>query len=323
MCLQKLRAKLLQHLHRVHSGVAFTQFGREIGRTTKKLGYHGYIAITIYAKTSEVESGMFYLPACAKTGVFRGKSLGLTRASNKGAVGFSFQYHHRSFAVANCHLASDSNGKTKIWKRNVDAVGMLQDLQLDPDHTGFEFPLMHHHSIVLGDLNYRMTNFNRTAQEVQRKVTSVLQLENGDHHPAEREDAWQELLCNDELNSFMDDNLIFAGFNESVIRFPPTYRRCRKSKLNVRNSTQVSDLDSFYCTSVCGQGKRIPSYTDRILYSSLDNLTDKITCHDYVSCEELTESDHRPVSCVFDVELDAPRSFSDSSALAATMKVVL
>ena len=87
-----------------------------------------------------------------------GKSLVIGRASNKGAVGIAFRYHDTSFAFVPCHLASDSKGKSKVARRNMDADDILQELHLSEDDHGFSFTTLHHHSYTLGDLNYRLTN---------------------------------------------------------------------------------------------------------------------------------------------------------------------
>ena len=85
----------------------FHQFNREIGSKNKSLGYHGHIAITVFIRSSDVDSGAFYMPPVVQQEVNVGKSLVLGRASNKGAVGFAFRYYDTSFAFVACHLSSD------------------------------------------------------------------------------------------------------------------------------------------------------------------------------------------------------------------------
>lgn len=43
--------------------------------------------------------------------VARGKDLGVTRAQNKGGVGFAFRYYDTAFGVCCSHLASDNKGR--------------------------------------------------------------------------------------------------------------------------------------------------------------------------------------------------------------------
>lgn len=299
MYLDELRAKIQLHLETLHR-VAFTQCCREIGRTNTALGYHGHIAITIYVKTSEVQSGAFALPSGAKNQVNRGKSFGLGRASNKGAVGFAFKYYDRSLAVVTCHLTSDSKGQNRVTKRNADTVGILQDLQLDSDHTGFDFPLMHHHSIILGDLNYRMVKQGASPEEIIDAIDSMqptvpaASAEKYVSLETPKNESWKQLVNNhDELSDCLGRQELFAGFEERTIEFPPTYRRNRNIDLR-SNTAQAS-----FCTRVPGAGDRVPSYTDRILYHSLPDMRDYLHCTEYASCEGLVDSDHRPVNGVF------------------------
>ncbi|TMW56375.1 hypothetical protein Poli38472_006385 [Pythium oligandrum] len=184
-CLQlnELRQNLRRHIEgrdqltmRRSRITRYAQFTREIGRTNTTLGYHGYIAITVFVRQRDVDSGAFFMPTTSQQEVKRGKSLLFgQRASNKGAVGFAFRYFDTSFAVVTCHLTSDLKGKSHVQRRNIDAADVLQSLQLNVDDLGFEFPLMHHHTFVMGDLNYRLTQRGASPQEILELVASARQ----------------------------------------------------------------------------------------------------------------------------------------------------
>lgn len=58
-------------------------------------------------------------------------------------------------------------------RRNRDAIDMLKGLHLNVDDVGFEFPLMHHHSFVLGDLNYRLTHRDASPSEILELVENI------------------------------------------------------------------------------------------------------------------------------------------------------
>ena len=78
------------------------------------------------------------------------------------------------------------------------------------------------------------------------------------------------------------------SFNESNINFPPTYK---------------FDLNSAcYDTS---SKKRIPSYTDRILFKSNDqkDLDPCCKCLEYNSIQSLYISDHKPVYGLFNIRV--------------------
>ncbi|GMF43686.1 unnamed protein product [Phytophthora fragariaefolia] len=151
----------------------FHQFNREIGSKNTSLGYHGHIAITVFIKSSDVDSGAFYMPPVVQQEVNVGKSLVLGRASNKGAVGFAFRYYDTSFAFVACHLSSDPKD-------------ILKELHLNLEDVGFEFPLVHHHSFVLGDLNYRLTQREASADTILELVSKVRQCETAKPAPIKR-----------------------------------------------------------------------------------------------------------------------------------------
>lgn len=171
--LQKLRDQLKKHIE--SQGEKYAQYGQEIGRTNTHLGYHGYIALTVFVCKQNVNSGAFFMPSSALQEVNCGKSLVFGRASNKGAVGIAFRYFDSSFAFVTCHLSSDTKGRSKVLKRNRDAEDLLRQLQLNVDDVGFEFSLMHHHSFVLGDLNYRLTQRGASAEDILKLVTQAQQ----------------------------------------------------------------------------------------------------------------------------------------------------
>ncbi|RMX66076.1 hypothetical protein DD238_002956 [Peronospora effusa] len=164
----------------------YHQYNREIGSKNTSLGYHGHIAITVFIRSSDVESGAFYMPPVVQQEINVGKSLVLGRASNKGAVGFAFRYFDTSFAFVACHLSSDPKGKSKVRRRNRDSQDILQELHLNLEDVGFEFPHVHHHSFVLGDLNYRLTKRDANANTILELVSMVRQCETAKPAPPKR-----------------------------------------------------------------------------------------------------------------------------------------
>ncbi|KAG7387745.1 hypothetical protein PHYPSEUDO_013750 [Phytophthora pseudosyringae] len=164
----------------------FHQFNREIGSKNTSLGYHGHIAITVFIRSSDVDNGAFYMPPVVQQEVNVGKSLVLGRASNKGAVGFAFRYYDTSFSFVACHLSSDPKGKSKVRRRNRDSQDILKELHLNLEDVGFEFPHVHHHSFVLGDLNYRLTQRDASADTILELVSKVRQCETARPPPVKR-----------------------------------------------------------------------------------------------------------------------------------------
>ncbi|CAH0475761.1 unnamed protein product [Peronospora belbahrii] len=358
----------------------FHQYNREIGSKNTSLGYHGHIAITVFVKSSDVDSGAFYMPPVVQQEINVGKSLVLGRASNKGAVGFAFRYFDTSFAFVACHLSSDPKGKSKVRRRNRDSQDILQELHLNLEDVGFEFPYVHHHSFILGDLNYRLTKRDANADTILELVSMVRQCETVKPAPIKRNrslrrgllgrrwspmssygfsssfglgsslDAssdrdsnelnvsmlergvksnssafassngsinsirysadcelvdddkfvWDDVLAHDELLTGMRDGQIFYGFREAKIAFPPTFRRVRGAALNFdAGNWPMEELMKCYTTVVEGHGKRVPSYTDRILFFSQPDMRHRLRCAVYASCEEVSCSDHKPVLAAF------------------------
>lgn len=117
----------------------------------------------------------------------------------------------------------------------------------------------------LGDLNFRI---NGTREVVDGMLENHL-------HDA--------LLCNDELTMLMRFNKIFSGFAEGPLNFFPTYKFDQQS----------DDYDSSH-------KKRVPAWTDRILFKS-DPTTQVLS---YCSAPGIRTSDHRPVYATFKSRID-------------------
>jgi hypothetical protein len=150
--------------------------GRSIGSTATTLGFHGHIALTLFVRASLERSGVFEVPdLCTKKAeVTRGKNLGVMRAANKGAVGVPCRLGSSTLAFVTCHLASDSKGKSKLGNRNTDAQEILQSLSLTVDEEGYDLPHMQHHTVFMGDVNYRNTVHDATPDQILQLVTLAM-----------------------------------------------------------------------------------------------------------------------------------------------------
>lgn len=130
------------------------------------------------------------------------------------------------------------------------------------------------HDIVfwLGDLNYRL---EASSEEVLEWIDTK---------------NWDALYKADQLQKQMKQCPIFTGFKEGPLRFPPTYKYERFS--------------NEYACDETGQVKRLPSYTDRILWR-IGTLEDDpkgipdLRLDTYSSAESVFSSDHRPVHALF------------------------
>jgi len=127
--------------------------------------------------------------------------------------------------------------------------------------------LWHDHIFFLGDFNYRLT--------IPRNQVEYLA----------KNQAYQQLLEYDQLKKEHNEGNVFQEFLEGPIVFPPTY------KYDVGSDE--------YDTS---EKARTPSYTDRVLWRSiLPNLQSQLL---YYGRAEVKTSDHRPVSAMFDVDVE-------------------
>lgn len=318
MDLSDLQTKILHYLV-AKSSRKYVHYSREIGKRATALGYHGYIALTVFVVQDAVLQGRFEIPRRMKVNkhaqeLCRGKSLLVFgRASNKGAVGMSFRYENRSFAFVTCHLASDSTGNklskrpnsnlppSKVGRRNQDAMEILQQLHLDEVDYGFGFSLLHHHNFIFGDFNYRMSRQGVLPRHMLDLLTqtgsftpskSQLTNEKSPHYDMKtpQEFSFQEFSTpkkcsrdtlrscltlsslieqHDELDALRKAKQLFHGFEEPEIKFYPTFRRVRNQLLCPEDSQSFEDNYSLLTTK---GGHRVPSYTDRVLYSSLPGV---------------------------------------------------
>ncbi|CAH0475727.1 unnamed protein product [Peronospora belbahrii] len=222
---------------------------------------------------------------------------------------------------------------SKVERRNQDAMEILQQLYLDEEDYGFGFPHLHHHSFILGDLNYRMTRRGATPMDMLELLANA----GIEHHntrdsvytlalpspssPASIQTSLRELSVNgresdfrqcitpkvqspvptimtrknltkrtysspcnndsnslpfvlhslveehDELYQLCRSQQIFHGFQENEITFFPTFRRIRGQAL--RQPLDSVMFRQNYSLVATHGGYRVPSYTDRVLYTSL------------------------------------------------------
>lgn len=130
------------------------------------------------------------------------------------------------------------------------------------------------HDVVfwLGDLNYRL---EASSEEVLEWIKTK---------------NWDALYKSDQLQKQMRQCSIFTGFKEGPLRFPPTYK--------------LERFSNDYACDETGQVKRLPSYTDRILWR-IGTLEDDpkgmpdLRLTTYSSAENVFSSDHRPVYALF------------------------
>lgn len=356
-----------------HLGEGYVRYTAKIGDTKKSLGYHGYIAIVVFASKPIVDSGKFRLLEQASEHVKRGKNLGVTRAANKGGVGLPFKWYDTQVALVGCHLTSDSkkDGKnvSKVESRDKDVVEIIQHLSLDYDSSNFHFCNTSHHSFLMGDLNYRIDSDAPTAlalvceaaggppaqkqpklqhmtsrqlgkmveergqvaKEGATKEELIEALKQSDQTsagtaPQETAARWGRLMQeNDQLTASRREGHVFTGWEEEAVQWPPTYKRKEDAEGEVTDAADLEQLSSCFVTRLESKEEgelgveRTPSFTDRILWHSLPDMTDACKCEEYGSCERVTGSDHKPVFA--SIRLTLPEYTGRQKALKMSLQL--
>jgi len=126
-----------------------------------------------------------------------------------------------------------------------------------------------------GDLNYRI---NATRDVVDSLLAT---------------NRYDILISNDQLSLLLQFEKTFAGFREGAITFRPSYKYDK--------GTDVYDTSTK---------RRVPSWTDRILYKS----TPQVELISYFAAQEVRSSDHRPVYASFQCKIDCISDLDERSS---------
>lgn len=269
MVLDELREAIWKYLG---GREAYRIFIAEIGSTNTALGFHGMIAVTVFARATDVDSGAFFMPESNAIEVKKGADLILTKAPNKGAVGLPFIYHDTSMAFFTGHFAANSKGRNRLNKRLDDSRDTLTKAVLTADDINFDAHLTHHFVFVFGDLNFRCGSSPENvlslvskackaerdsswggAQAWTRQAYSLLDVgKEGEKLSKEAADAWANVLSLDELQMVMKHKEIFDNFKEpgGLPQFPPSFRRKMGGEGECGDYTDASKLHGAFTTNV-------------------------------------------------------------------------
>lgn len=271
-------------------------FSEQIGSDVHQLGYHGYISLFVFVDRHYVDAGVFNVKEheAAK----RGKDLLLTRASNKGAVGLSFQFYNTSIAFVTGHFCSDKKGANRIENRIQDGQEIIKTLNFEHASSHWDFPDTQHHCFFLGDFNFR------SCLEPEQALEAITDA-SADNTP---ESWWDYFVKFDELLYARSRGLIFHGWEESPLAFLPSFRRKRGKEGQITDASSVEALAAAFSTTVTeSDGKetsRTPCHTDRLLWTSLPDLRQRVDCVAYYSPENVRISDHNPVVALFNIDIN-------------------
>ncbi|KAI4302078.1 hypothetical protein L6164_035293 [Bauhinia variegata] len=220
---------------------------------------------------------------------------------NKGAVGLRIRVYDRIMCFVNCHFAAHLDA---VSRRNADfdhvyrtmsfcrptnnlnsaaaATSTAAPMSCGTNPTDAMPELSEADMVVfLGDFNYRL---DAISYDEARDFVS--------------QRCFDWLREKDQLRAEMEAGNVFQGMREAIIMFPPTYKF-------ERHQAGLAGYDS-------GEKKRIPAWCDRILYrdSRLSLVADCcLECPvvssvlQYEACMDVTDSDHKPVRCIFSVDI--------------------
>ncbi|KAK1291276.1 Type I inositol 1,4,5-trisphosphate 5-phosphatase 12 [Acorus calamus] len=224
---------------------------------------------------------------------------------NKGAVGLRIRVYDRIMCFVNCHFAAhleavnrrnsdfDHVYRTMVFSRasnglnasagSSSAVQLLRSTNAAGAHSDDGRPELSEADMVifLGDFNYRLHGIS---YDEARDFVS------------QRSFDW--LREKDQLRAEMKAGKVFQGMREGHIKFPPTYKF-------ERHQAGLSGYDS-------SEKRRIPAWCDRILYRdsrSVSVAECSLECpvvssiSQYNACMDVTDSDHKPVRCIFSVDI--------------------
>ncbi|XP_014508939.1 type I inositol polyphosphate 5-phosphatase 12 isoform X2 [Vigna radiata var. radiata] len=225
---------------------------------------------------------------------------------NKGGVGLRIRVYDRIMCFVNCHLAAHLEA---VNRRNADfdhiyrnmvftrssnllntaaagvstAVHVLRGSNTTGGSSEEPKPDLSEADMVVffGDFNYRL--FGISYDEARDFVSQR---------------CFDWLREKDQLRAEMKAGKVFQGMREALIKFPPTYKF-------ERHQPGLGGYDS-------GEKKRIPAWCDRIIYRdtraapvSECNLDCPVVASilQYDACMDVTDSDHKPVRCKFNVKI--------------------
>ncbi|XP_074321189.1 type II inositol polyphosphate 5-phosphatase 15 [Silene latifolia] len=204
---------------------------------------------------------------------------------NKGAVGLRMRIFNRIMCFVNCHFAAHMEAVTR---RNADFDHVYRSMAFTRLPWGGVrsaevFPELSEADLVIfvGDFNYRLDGIS---YDEARDFIS--------------QRCFDWLRERDQLRVEMEAGRVFQGMREAIIKFPPTYKF-------EKYQPGLAGYDA-------GEKKRIPAWCDRVLYR--DNRSSSVSecCLDcpvvssvseYESCMDVTDSDHKPVRCIFSIEV--------------------
>jgi len=203
---------------------------------------------------------------------------------NKGGILVQFSLRQTRISFLTAHLAAHE-GPDKYKARNDHVREILRGARPNPKHlAGLDSAMVSHHMFVMGDLNYRVRITDTADDTHESKVQKALELVQAG--------KFDSLYALDELSAGLDKKEVLCQFQTPPCHFSPTFKMLREQGFQYKT-------------------QRVPSYTDRILFTSAEGLSDKLKNLAYEPCPGFASSDHKPIRAAFSIQLNGTSPTSD------------
>ncbi|XP_061246606.1 inositol polyphosphate 5-phosphatase K isoform X1 [Bos javanicus] len=225
---------------------------------------------------------------------------------NKGGVNIFLKLYGYYVSIINCHLPPHmANNDQRL--EHFDRILEMQNFEAQ------DTPNILDHDLILwfGDMNFRIEDFGLhfVRESIKNQRYS---------------DLWEK----DQLSIAKRHDPLLREFQEGSLLFPPTYKFDKNSNnydtrsmkgQNTPGAQRGRDVATYHFWNgpsirFLNEKKRKPAWTDRVLWrlkrqSQTDFQTPELSApfalflRSYVSHMVYTISDHKPVTCTFDLEL--------------------
>mmetsp|Transcript_23895 Transcript_23895/g.29077 ORF Transcript_23895/g.29077 Transcript_23895/m.29077 type:complete len:659 (+) Transcript_23895:37-2013(+) len=219
--------------------------------------------------------------------------------ANKGGIAVNVTIRNTRICFITAHLAAHE-GPQHYKDRCEDLEEILSGARLGPHPRRYDVSVRSHHCFVFGDLNFRVQlPQNESASSLSASITD--ETKHKEQHDRAlaliEEKNWVALNDADELAVGIKKGDCLADFKTLPCNFPPTFKVLRNEDLEYNT-------------------KRIPSYTDRILWKSNDTLESNLQPFLYEPCIGYTASDHKPIRGAFVIQpnMDTCDTLTSSTA---------
>lgn len=184
---------------------------------------------------------------------------GFMSFANKGGIFLGLKVNYENFGVFNCHLASGT--KKTSFKKRKENLSELEDYLNYKQNLSMKF--------IMGDFNFRnqldINDFHLFYSDYKSQKKTYI-----------KNEILDKIKEGDEFQEVKQETNLINGYIENPIEFLPSYKW--------QKNDDVYDFK---------EGKRIPSWTDRIIYKC-DNFSNFASII-YDSDMKTRFSDHKPV----------------------------